>query len=239
MSTLYLAWSPSGNSRSTFQLLTDAEVERLSLLVSFVYLRPFDSAMRGRPRPRRLMLDSGAYSAWKSGKTIDIVDLTRETKQARWDESVSLDVIGDWKASEENALRQKALGSPAFPVFHYGEPFPLLERYCAEFPKVGLSCRFGETVTESYRFIERCFRLAWPHRFHSFGWVAEKLLTTFPFHSADTASWNNTPAVWGRSRVFTGASLRRPMDLRFEIDHYLRFQTRLESQWKRELERLG
>ena len=237
MTDIYLAFSASGESRATLAKLQ--ERTDINVLVSFVYLDKWDN-LEAKPVPAKTILDSGAYSAWKSGATIDIDKLIEETKQSRWNESVSLDVIGDVESSLKNALYMKKRGSPAYPVFHYGEPWKILAKYCGAFPKVGLSCRFGETVTDSLCWLDQCFARAWPHKFHSFGWVKRDMLERFPFHSADTASWNNRPCAFGRW-AYCGKllSVYGQKDLRAEVDFYLKLQRDLQQRWKRELDKLN
>ena len=199
---------------------------------------------------RRLMLDSGAYSAWNSGKIIDIEALTKATLDPIFSESVCLDVIGDSSASVANSLAMKAAGSPAFPVFHYGDPWEHLALYRSEFSRVGLSCRFGEPVAKSTAWLEQCFARAWPYRFHSFGWTAPDALARFPFDSCDSTSWKSS-ATWGRFQAigrqhakhfgFTSSrkiidNLKGTFSLVSEIRSFLRVQRWLEFRWKKELE---
>lgn len=237
MTALYLAWSPSGEARETFRsLAADPTAPAINLLVSYVYLSKYDASPVDRQVKTALtMLDSGAFSAWKSGKVIDLDALIAETQTGRWGEAVALDVIGDPTASLANALRMKQAGSPAYPVFHYGEPWEVLAEYRRQFPKVGLSCRFGEPVGASTRWVEQCFARAWPYPFHSFGWVSDVVLLRFPFHSADTASWNTPPSAWGSWRAFGKMSVRGTKNLRAEIDSYLRLQRTLAARWAKEL----
>ena len=217
----------------------------VNLLISYHYIDSWNAVMEAAPqpyRPARLMLDSGAYSAWKSGVTVDINALVKETQKSRYTESVALDVIGDWKGSLNNARLMRDAGSPAYPVFHIGEPWGLLEDYCAEFPKVGLSCRFGESRAESLRFYDQCFARAWPHPFHSFGWMDQKMLHLYPFHSADSSSWESGPLCWGQWLSYGGlqGKCRVPNEvayrsLKAEIDPFLELQRKLKFRWRKQL----
>lgn len=250
MTRVYLAWAGSGEARKTFREMA-GDPEGVNVLVAFPYLCRYEEVARKGEVPRHphSILDSGAYSAWKSGKAIDIDALIVETKNPRWEESVCLDVIGDAEASVRNALYMKARGSPAYPVFHIGDPWEHLREYKRQFPKVGLSCRFGEPEKQSLAWLDKCFALAWPHRFHSFGWIKEEVLLRYPFHSADTASWNN-PAIFGLWNAFgrkkasgcTGrgrVSVRGMKSLRAEVDWYRGLQRRLEGRWSKVLAKLA
>ena len=147
-----------------------------------------------------------------------------------------------------NALAMKARGSPAFPVFHIGDPWDHLVEYRRVFGRVGLSCRFGEPPTHSLRWLEQCFARAWPCRFHSFGWTAAEPLTRYPFDTADSTSWIN-PQAYGQSRAFARAhstagvgmpgvsklNVRKLRDLKFEVRAFLKTQRFLEFKWAKEL----
>ena len=234
MSRLYIAWSSSETCDVTFR---DWDWERrpVRFLVSFVYLPQYREWCKLRnPTVRTTMLDSGAYSAWKSGYDIDIDDLVKESKEGGWDETVALDVIGDSEGSKKNAQHMASRGSNAFPVFHFGEPWSLLNEYCDQYEKVGISCRFGEPTTASTAWVENCFAKNWPHKFHSFGWVGNNILRKVPFHSADTASWQ-VPVIWGRWTSFKGmrhGGRGGNHSVQSEIEMYLKLERELESRWK-------
>jgi hypothetical protein len=172
----------------------------LSVLVSYYYLASADRSVMNLIRPERLLLDSGAFSAFQKGKAIDIDALIEEVANPRWSEAVGLDVIGDPIGSRANLDYMRAKGgTKAMPVFHIGEPFELLDYYCEHWPKVGLSCRFGESVPQSIAFYATCFARRWPHKFHSFGWVSESVLMKFPFHSADSSTWVAGIFTWAQT----------------------------------------
>lgn len=214
----------------------------LNLLVAF----PFIKHWREREFEAKgglTMLDSGAYSAWKSGAKIDIDKLCEEARNPDWNEVVALDVIGDQYASAKNALYMKEKGLTVMPVFHYGDDWALLKEYCDAFDRVGLSCRFGEKLDKSFGWLDQCFARAYPKKFHSFGWVARDMLWRFPFFSADTASWHNGVRFGRLSSVPTGrykkksecAEGEHAYDLRIEIRHYLRLQSEIQDRWRQEL----
>lgn len=214
MTRLYVTFYPPAAAVNALARHDWASTPNVGLLVSFFFIKEWEQVkLRFHSRPARLLLDSGAFSAWNSGQTIDIDALIAETKTGKWDETIALDVIGDSKGSTLNAAKMAAAGSPAFPVFHIGEPWSLLRDYCAEHAKVGLSCLFGEKKRDSLRFYDGCFARCYPHRFHSFGWVEERMLMRFPFHSADSSSWAMGPLNFGRWPAFRG----HVGNLRFKI----------------------
>lgn len=222
-----------------------------NVLVSFAFRDKVDTYINHLPNAR-LMLDSGAYTAWSCGKSVNLEELIAYAKARPWDEVVALDVIGDAEASKRNAITMKQAGLDVMPVYHIGDPIDHLLYYKANFSKVGLSCRFGEPLAQSLAFIERCFAAAWPYKFHSFGWISEKVLRRFPFHSADASTWVNPhrfgavkPSGDSMSSGFRGASFKLKRtesgnaDLWLVVERYLSLQRSLEQQWRREMKALN
>lgn len=203
-------------------------------------------------RDYRTILDSGAFSAWKSGTQIDIDELIAAARSHErgyeWDEVAALDVIGDPLASYNNAKKMQDAGLPVIPVFHYGEDWEYLTLYKERFgDRIGLGgIATGLSSKDKRRWLAQCFARAYPAKFHGFGVASEDILMEFPFYSVDTASWH-TAARFGRSAAvpdivqpkksaldgteFDGSGY----DFRYEIRHYLDLQTKVQERWKEEL----
>lgn len=234
MTTIYFAGP--GTSQLEAVRRWNWEERPLSVLVSFAYLQGWKAIAPYFRKPKSMMLDSGAFTAYTSGKVIDHDALLAEMMKPEWDEAVGLDVIGDHRGSKANAEYAHSKGvTKGMPVFHIGDPWDLLAWYCARFPKVGLSCRFGEDVKTSLRFYEQCFARAWPHKFHSFGWVEDQALVRFPFHSADAATWSVAPTAY-RNWVFKKRGKPVQKHLSVEGRDMLTFgvQNHMETMWRRE-----
>jgi hypothetical protein len=214
-----------------------------AILVSYYYLDRFQKARAGY-RIRDWMMDSGAYSAYKTNKTIDlqayIADCHRlMSADPAMVEVIALDVIGDGEASVRNARAMADAGVPAMPVFHLGDPWEQLAEYCQDWSKVGLSCRFGEGKTESYRFLDGCFGRHWPHRFHSFGWMEGRMLMRYPSDSADSTSWLLGPAGFGTWKTFGHLRVRGHHDIQSQVAWFLELERKLKAKWGRVLDGLG
>lgn len=198
----------------------------------------------------KTILDSGAFSAWKSGTPVDLQELIEEAQKPEWDECAALDVIGDPEASRDNAWEMVNRGIPTIPVFHYGEPWEFLTEYKAkpEFKgRIGLGgIATGIGTTEKRRWLDQCFARAYPARFHGFGVASREILMAYPFATVDTASWH-TGLRYGRSAAFGDIKMPRKSeldggefedsayDLRFEIKKYLEMETEVQQRWKSEL----
>lgn len=214
-----------------------------ALLVSYVF---FDDFVKRRASYhfRDYMLDSGAYTVYKSGGVIDLdryVDFCLALRQddPQLCEIVSLDIIGDGPASRANVERMRRRGVEAMPVFHLGEDWGIFSEYCAGWDKVGLGCAWNRSLPARRRFFDRAFALSWPKKLHSFGWVDRDMLLACPFHSADTSSWQLGPCGFGDWRSYGRLSWRGgKQNLRAEVEWYLRLERDLQRRWRAEMARL-
>lgn len=250
MTTLYMAGPQSGRACEAARMW-DWDEKPMCILVSFAYLDVYTPVAPYYAKARGFMLDSGAFTAYTLGKTIDVDALIAETNKPIWNEAVGLDVIGDYKGSVKNMAYMLPRCPKAMPVFHIGDPWDVLEYYAAHWDKVGLSCRFGEDVKTSLRFYDQCFARTWgtsigPKRFHSFGWVDETALRNNPFHSADAATWVMQPAAyrtfpvrrkgkWTPMRLSTSDQKQISHGMMMNLDRYWRIEQQLKSFWSKEM----
>ena len=239
---LRFAYYPKGEGDINLRRSCPERAKRApALLVSYVFLKRFLEHQDDYVY-RDYMMDSGAYSVYRSGAEIDLEEYIDHCKLlAEIDptlvEIIALDVIGSGEGSLKNAWTMKKAGVDAVPVFHFGEDFAILKEYCKHWSKVGLSCRFGESLKKSYWFYDQCFARHWPKKFHSFGWTGDKMLMQYPFHSADTTSWRCGPSVFGRWKAFGGEHIpiRGQRDIGAEVEWWLDFEERIQDHWKKEM----
>lgn len=156
-------------------------------------------------RPKiELILDSGAYSAWRLGKPINIDEYCDYLLANRsWITTyVCLDVINPddpeaaAAASWENFLHMRKRGLDPMPVYHVKEDvswlFRMLDAGCKY---IGLSA--SSLVSRNQ--VDDWYALAWQHlvtrdgspvvKCHAFGEGRADSLIKFPWYSADTTSW--------------------------------------------------
>jgi hypothetical protein len=193
------------------------------------------------------MLDSGAFTAFQLGTSIDSGELTRETLRGAWTESVALDVIGDWRGSLANFAAMLACRSPAMPVFHIGDPWDVLEFYASTGRKIGLGGLVGRPLRDVAKFCDGVFSRLWPWPFHAFGQTRSDLLLQFPFASADSTAWM-VPATFARSVTIRGGGKIKQVHgcsgrvlgptLAYTIERELELQERLRAHWRPELGQL-
>lgn len=178
---------------------------------------------RLQPKPKapfrpKLMLDSGAYSAWKRGVAVDLdsymgyIDRNHDLLHTY----VNLDVIPGApgrpstqaeveeaaKASYRNHRRMRKAGFDPMPVFHFGESFDWLYRLLDDGePYIGIGGMGNTTATTQVDFLDRVFTVITDRagiptvRTHGLGVASFDLLRRYPFSTADATSWLMTAAM--------------------------------------------
>jgi hypothetical protein len=215
---------------------------RPALLVSFVYLKPF-LANRHLYHYRDWVMDSGAFSAHASGRSIDLKDYIDTCKRLMVEdptlvEVYALDVIGDWKASAKNCEIMWSQGVPAIPCYHVGEPDSVLKGLAAEYPKIALGGCVGFKGKD--RFAAQAFTRVWPHKIHGFGFGSEKSIMALPWHSVDATNWEIGPCKFGRWQSFGRMSVRgSKQNLRSEVEFYLKLEARARAKWRTPMAQLA
>jgi hypothetical protein len=222
-----------------------------SLLIAYPFVKMFKKHRKKvNYRYRDWMLDSGAFSAYNSGKVIDLheyIDACHQLKEEdeKLKDIIALDVIGSDVGSLKNSITMKNAGVDAMPVFHIGDDWGIFQEYLDGWSKVGISCRFGEPRYESYKFYDQCFNMGWPKKLHSFGWMGEKMLMRYPLYSADSSSWELGPLRYDRHQVLglLGPPVCKlphdKVDIRSDVDWYLRLQNRVQQKWTPLFKKVG
>lgn len=179
--------------------------------------------MEGKPFAK-LILDSGAYSAYTQRKTINLDDYISYIKRNQHliAHYVNLDVIPgtpDKRATQEevedsaqksyeNLQYMKAAGLTPIPVFHQGERFYWLERLVAEGWKyIGISPSEARDRNNKglIRWMDQVFTMitdkdGWPTvDTHGFGVMGYQAIMRYPLTTGDAISWL---IVAGYGRIF-------------------------------------
>lgn len=181
----------SGNKHE-LEALT--KVKPSHILVSYYYfknksMRTLCEELGYQPK---ILLDSGAYSAFSIGRNISPIDYMNYIDQnlTYLDWYISLDVIGDpWLSEKYYEIMRKKNYTPC-PVYHIGDPWEYLERYVADSERVSL----GGTV-----FIKDKKKVAdwicsvqekYPNtRFHLLGSSSTWILDIPGLESCDSSTW--------------------------------------------------
>lgn len=163
----------------------------------------------------KIILDSGAFSAWMKQTEINIADYAKFCLERldQVDYIVNLDVIpgkyGDKNPSEQELERAASEGyfnynllySYGIPreklihVFHQGERFFHLDEMVKEMDYIGLSPANDRTTTEKIEWLDMCMDHVCDSngipklKFHGFGVTSMPIMFRYPFFSVDSTSW--------------------------------------------------
>lgn len=194
----------------------------LAILISYFFFRNADmdeviTTYFSEPYPR-FFLDSGAWSAWTSGVTIDVAEYCKFIARYKHWFAVyaNLDDMTCPETTWANQMRMEDMGFSPLPVFHTGEPFRYLERYVEQYPYVALGKIIPYTGAPKtiIPWLVECFRTAGDKTvFHGLGATNWTLLKSFPWYSVDSSSWSagfrfgRVPLFDAARGEWTGASL--------------------------------
>lgn len=186
-------------------------------------IRPRGKSSSAPAQPKiNIIIDSGAFSAWRSGKPIKL-DQYCDYLLANLDwitSYVALDVIipGDpERAAQEsfdNFLYMRKRGLEPIPVFHVGEDISWLHRMLDQKCEyIGLSA--SSLVSRNQ--VDDWYSYAWSHivnsdglpvvKAHAFGEGRVESLKQFPWYSADSTSWIYTAQRTGTVDLPGGGKL--------------------------------
>lgn len=145
-----------------------------------------------------IFIDSGAFTAWKSGSPIlrheYLAHLNRWGHRATV--CANLDVIGDPNGTATNQEYFEQHGHNVLPVYHWGEPYDYFAEMCDRYKYIACGGT-AHSVTHStegrYEHHLRLFEVAkkYKTKLHGFGVTEARLLTDLPWYSCDSSSWTS------------------------------------------------
>lgn len=145
-----------------------------------------------------LFLDSGAFSAWTRGITINLqeyIDFIK-TNNEYLEHYAVLDVIGDPEATYRNQKEMESQGLKPIPCFHYGEDFKWLEFYINNYKYIALGGLVGRPKAELTEHLDKSWEIicntpkSIPKcKIHGFGITSIQFLLRYPWYSVDSTSW--------------------------------------------------
>lgn len=170
--------------------------DRPRALVSYAYIT---TATLPGPFPTwDTIIDSGAFTAYTSGKAIDRAAYTDwlAANAGRFTAAFALDVIGDPAASLANYRHQKAAlrgtGVTLIPTWHMGAPWDVLTELCedTDYVAVGGMVPYYRRRPLLMRNCIRAHQIARDHevRLHGLG-ASGSTVRQLPWYSVDSSSW--------------------------------------------------
>lgn len=179
-----------------------------------------------------VLVDSGAFTAWSSGKRIDLKGYGQFCQKLAEESHcairfVNLDVIpgrngGGYipRTQRDDSAQQgwenylflrDEMGLKVMPVFHQFDSFDWLEKMAAESDYIGMSPSNDSSVSPRAKewWLDKVFDIIGTRlRTHVFG-DTSRFLLLYPFYSADSTTWMN--GVKFGSMLLFGANVSTPI----------------------------
>ena len=168
----------------------------------YVHSPRFVSEMRNDNA--KVFIDSGAFSAWTLGTTIDLPKycqwLHENEDIVRFEDgdmmASVLDGIGDPLQTYRNQLEMEAYGIRPLPCFHFGEDERYLEYYLANYNYITIGGMVGKSKGVLRRWLDRVWEKYMVDgsgrpkaKIHGFGLTSVELMERYPWHSCDSSTW--------------------------------------------------
>lgn len=226
----------SGNYNDEGQIIDYLVARDCAVLTSFAYpkilqfrTRALAAKLRASGKRMLHMLDSGAFTAWVSGKMVDLPDLIRTCNmlQDRYSDCmdwtfISLDVIPGFKGTDptpddlRTAWVQSARNYQTMcrqvqghvkPVFHTGDPWELAEVHYTQARYLGIGMSQDLSETERVRFAVRVAKRLGGRQLHGLAATGHRMLRAAPWYSVDSAAWIQSAAMGGINWTLPGGKL--------------------------------
>lgn len=206
----------------------------------------------------RILIDSGAFTAFTTGKKILVSDYGRWALdfKKQWEHRVkslnffNLDVIGDQLASNNNLHRLETMGLNPIPIFTYKADTKELLYYLTNYEYFGLGGLVGLKTADQIAWLDHCFKYIIRDfketgklkRIHLLGVTKEEILIKYPCYSSDSSSWVSC-LRFGGGRAIGKEKIPRYNEspealkvtiatLRAEIKKYKEMQDRVTKVWE-------
>lgn len=159
-------------------------------MISFYYWRKHTTVLRLlRQLGAHIMLDSGAFSSWKSGEAVNLADYIKYIRHNQIGKYIVLDVVGDPEATDYNLSAMEDAGLTPIPVFHIGTPFERLDRYAERYRYIALGGTVGKPRKIRGEFFDEVFARHPEIYYHGLGMTVPELMRKYPWMSVDSTTW--------------------------------------------------
>lgn len=166
--------------------------QKLNLLVAYPYMsKQVIQQIKENKDAIRFVLDSGAFTAWKSGKPIALDDYCRFLDSLPFEpwRYFALDVIGDPHASMKNYETMLKRGYKPVPIFTRGEDPSVLDDYYKTSDVVGIGGLVGTPGNKG--FVNGIMRHVAGRKVHWLGFTSINYVKQYKPYMCDSSSWES------------------------------------------------
>lgn len=187
--------------------MSNSSKPKLNILIAYPYFsKSVEAELKNLDRSDyRLIVDSGAFTAWNSGKEIKLDEYCSFLKTIEYlkpDLIVQLDVFGDPEQSWKNFLEMQKRGfHNVCPVFTRGDTLEMLEEMYTYTDYIF----FGGIVVggKNHEYVQWFLSKNKGRKCHWLGFVKSDFMKKYKPESVDSSSWN-TPSRYGNLALYDG-----------------------------------
>lgn len=177
---------------------------KLNLLVAYPYLKEsVVESLRQGGEDIRLVVDSGAFTAWKAGKPIALDDYCRflEALPVKPWRYFTLDVIGDPDGSLVNYDKMLQRGFKPIPIFTRGEDVAMIDEYYKTSDVVGIGGLVGTKGNKG--FVNGIMRAVGNRKVHWLGFTNLDYMKHYKPFMCDSSGWSSS-FRYASAKVYAG-----------------------------------
>lgn len=217
---VYFACSHSG---IYFEFLKKAEAK--NILLSYMFFKEPKKVLEAVNliKPKNVIIDSGAFSVWANGQTVDIGQYAKFCHNVKevFPKDINLYVVNldvlpgrfgvrpneqqkedSAKQGWENMITLEKEGLKVIHVFHQHESFEWLDKLMKHSDYIGVSPANDVSMKEKLNWLNQVFSITKDKiKTHGFAVTSHNQLYRYPFYSVDSSSWT-APSRFGRIPVF-------------------------------------
>lgn len=170
--------------------MLDSKSPKLNILAAYPYMsKGIIQTLVDYKDDLRFVLDSGAFTAWKSGKPIDFnsyCSYIKDLPVEPW-RYFNLDLVGDGKGSYQNYIKMLDKGLKPIPVFTRGEDIELLDEYYKTSDVVAIGGLVGTIGNNAY--VNGIMKHINGRKTHLLGFTRPNYITHYKPYMCDSSSW--------------------------------------------------
>jgi len=179
---------------------------KLPILVAYPYMKKgLIEALLQHKDEITFLLDSGAFTAWKSGNPIKLDDYCRFLDQlpiTPW-RYFALDVVGDHEKTMRNYEIMLERGYSPIPVFTPGQSFDDIDKYYETTDLIGCGGLVKKYSDGSLHYLQKVMKAAKGRKVHLLGYTKPDYIKLLRPYSCDSSSWSRAQR-YGLCDVYLG-----------------------------------
>jgi hypothetical protein len=171
--------------------------------MAYPYLKQASIDIIKNLQDSRVIIDSGAFTAWKAGKTIDINEYCSFIKNLPFEpwKYFMLDVIGDPNKTKKNYEVMLGQGLHPIPIFTRGDDLTELDNYYKTSDIVGVGGLVGTKGNNG--FVKGIMEKINGRKVHLLGFTKADFISYYRPYMCDSSSWAMT-LLYGTIKLYVG-----------------------------------